>query len=247
MKRFQQVQSGANNCIFIRTTLDNPTELVQSIFSDIHESKVSKSRYIMRLLPVMGTCKCTEEKIKKLAESCLEKYFAEPIGHSFSVHVKVRNNNSISRKQILPVLVEVIKNLNSANWTDLSNPEYVVNVDIIRTICCLSVLKDFVKFRKFNIQEVSDNEKPRTTGPSRERNCDDAEKCQQSKDMPGTSRAVASKESAVKEEKPPCTTELELKRICDDAEKCPESKDMPGTSSAAASKESVVKEEQLSS
>ena len=97
-RRFQQVESGATNCIFIRTTLPHPTELVTTIFSDIYESETAKSRYIMRLLPIIGTCKCSEDKVKKLAEETLKGYFTNAIGHNFSVNIKVRNNNSFGRK-----------------------------------------------------------------------------------------------------------------------------------------------------
>ena len=153
-RRFQQVESGATNCIFIRTTLPDPTELVTTIFSDIYESKTAKSRYIMRLLPIIGTCKCSEDKVKKLAEEALKGYFTDAIGHTFSVNIKVRNNNSFGRKQVLPLLVDVVKDLNPANHPNLDDPEYIVNVDILRNVLCLSVLKDSVKFRKFNLQEV---------------------------------------------------------------------------------------------
>ena len=153
-RRFQQVESGATNCIFIRTTLPDPTELVTTIFSDIYESETAKSRYIMRLLPIIGTCKCSEDKVKKLAEEALKGYFTDAIGHTFSVNIKVRNNNSFGRKQVLPLLVDVVKDLNPANHPNLDDPEYIVNVDILRNVLCLSVLKDSVKFRKYNLQEV---------------------------------------------------------------------------------------------
>ena len=153
-RRFQQVESGATNCIFIRTTLPDPTELVTTIFSDIYESETAKSRYIMRLLPIIGTCKCSEDKVKKLAEEALKGYFTDAIGHTFSVNIKVRNNNSFGRKKVLPLLVDVVKDLNPANHPNLDDPEYIVNVDILRNVLCLSLLKDSVKFRKYNLQEV---------------------------------------------------------------------------------------------
>ena len=153
-RRFQQVESGANNCIFIKTSLPDPTELVSTIFNDIYESETAKSRYIMRLLPIIGTCRCSEEKIKKLAEEALKKYFTDAIGHTFSVNIKVRNNNRFGRKQVLPLFVDVVKELNPANHPNLDDPEYIVNVDILRNVLCLSVLKESVKFRKYNLQEV---------------------------------------------------------------------------------------------
>ena len=180
------MESGANNCIFIKTTLADPTELVSSIFSDVYESETAKSRYIMRLLPVIGTCKCNEEKIKKLAEDVLKAHFTDAIGHTFSVNIKVRNNNTMGRKQILPLVVDVVKDMNPANHPDLDHPEYIVNVDILRTVLCLSVLKDSVKFRKYNLQEVASSKsatKAATEGPvTKEKASDDKTKLEDAQD-----------------------------------------------------------------
>lgn len=44
--------------------------------------------------------------------------------------------------------------LNPENKVDLSNPEFTIVVEVIKNICCLSVVKDYVMFRKYNLQEV---------------------------------------------------------------------------------------------
>ena len=198
-RRFQQVESGANNCIFIKTTLADPAELVRSIFSDVYDSEAAKSRYIMRLLPVIGTCKCNEEKIKKLAEDVLKVYFTDTFGHTFSINVKVRNNNAMGRKQVLPLLAAVIKDLNPANHPDLDNPEYIVNVDILKTILCISVLKDSVKFRKYNLQEVAS---AKSSTRFQEKVCDDISKTENETSQANFCSAVTEMLSDNKEGKP---------------------------------------------
>ena len=208
-RRFQQVESGANNCIFIKTTLPDPTELVTTIFSDIYESETAKSRYIMRLLPIIGTCKCSEDKVKKLAEETLKGYFTDAIEHTFSVNIKVRNNNSFGRKQVLPLLVDAVKDLNPANQPNLDDPEYIVNVDILRNVLCLSVLKDSVKFRKYNLQEVvtaksgakAASEKPKLGDePSEEATKKEDGEMKES-DKPSGEAAKCEEEKTVKESK----------------------------------------------
>ena len=47
-RRFQVVESGAKNCVFIKTTLDNPGEIMENIVGDIWETKKQKSRFILR-------------------------------------------------------------------------------------------------------------------------------------------------------------------------------------------------------
>ena len=64
-RRFQQVESGANNCIFIKTAIDAPGKLVEEIVNDLNETKVQKCRFILRMLPILGTCKAYEKNIEE--------------------------------------------------------------------------------------------------------------------------------------------------------------------------------------
>lgn len=52
--------------------------------------------------------------------------------------------------------------LNPENKVDLNNPQYTVVVEIIKTVCCLSVVRDYVLFRKYNLQEVVKSDKEDT-------------------------------------------------------------------------------------
>ena len=154
-RRFQVVRSGANNCVFIRTTVPRPDELVHSIMADVHQTQMTKSRFILRMQPVMASCKADEDKIEEMAEEVLPAFFGEELGgHTFSILFKVRNNNKVGRTVVLPLIGKVISEMCSANRVNLDAPELVVCVDVIRTVCCLSVLRDFALYRKYNIQEI---------------------------------------------------------------------------------------------
>lgn len=52
--------------------------------------------------------------------------------------------------------------LNPENKVDLNNPQYTIVVEIIKSVCCLSVVKDYVLFRKYNLQEVVKSSKEDT-------------------------------------------------------------------------------------
>lgn len=61
-----------------------------------------------------------------------------------------------SQPRCFPVLfvTGIVGSLNSENKVDLTNPQYTVVVEIIKAVCCLSVVKDYMLFRKYNLQEV---------------------------------------------------------------------------------------------
>ncbi|XP_029432548.1 THUMP domain-containing protein 1 [Rhinatrema bivittatum] len=154
LRRFQSVESGANNVVFIRTLSVEPEKLVHHILQDMYTTKKKKARVILRMLPFSGTCKAFLEDMKKYAETFFEPWFKTPNKGTFQIVYKARNNSHMSREEVIKELAGIVGNLNPENKVDLSNPEYTIVVEIIKTVCCLSVVKDYVLFRKYNLQEV---------------------------------------------------------------------------------------------
>lgn len=51
--------------------------------------------------------------------------------------------------------------LNPKNKVDLTNPELTVIVEVIKAVCCISVVKDYTLYRKYNVQEVVKEDTPK--------------------------------------------------------------------------------------
>ncbi|KAM4025703.1 THUMP domain-containing protein 1 [Anomaloglossus baeobatrachus] len=154
LRRFQSVESGANNVIFIRTLNVEPEKLVHHILNDLNTTKKKKTRVILRMLPVTGTCKAFPEALNKYAETFFEPWFKAPSKGTFQIVYKARNNNHMNREEVIKDLAGIVGSLNSENKVDLTNPELTIVVEIIKNVCCLSVVKDYMLFRKYNLQEV---------------------------------------------------------------------------------------------
>ncbi|NWX30771.1 THUM1 protein, partial [Notiomystis cincta] len=154
LRRFQSVESGANNVVFIRTQGIEPENLVHHILKDMHTTKKKKTRVILRMLPISGTCKAFMEDMKKYTETFFEPWFKAPNKGTFQIVYKARNNSHMSREEVIKELAGIVGSLNPENKVDLNNPQYTVVVEIIKTVCCLSVVRDYVLFRKYNLQEV---------------------------------------------------------------------------------------------
>uniref|UniRef100_A0A7M4FUS9 THUMP domain-containing protein 1 n=1 Tax=Crocodylus porosus TaxID=8502 RepID=A0A7M4FUS9_CROPO len=154
LRRFQSVESGANNVVFIRTLGIEPEKLVHHILKDMHTTKKKKTRVILRMLPISGTCKAFLEDMKKYTETFFEPWFKAPNKGTFQIVYKARNNSHMSREEVIKELAGIVGSLNPENKVDLNNPEYTIVVEIIKNVCCLSVVKDYVLFRKYNLQEV---------------------------------------------------------------------------------------------
>ncbi|XP_003428325.2 THUMP domain-containing protein 1 [Ornithorhynchus anatinus] len=154
LRRFQSVESGANNVVFIRTLGLEPEKLVHHILQDMYTTKKKKTRVILRMLPISGTCKAFLEDMKKYAENFLEPWFKVPNKGTFQIIYKARNNSHLNREEVIRELAGIVGSLNPENKVDLSNPQYTLIVEIIKAVCCLSVVKDYMLFRKYNLQEV---------------------------------------------------------------------------------------------
>ncbi|KAM7149652.1 THUMP domain-containing protein 1 [Molossus nigricans] len=154
LRRFQSVESGANNVVFIRTLGIEPEKLVHHILQDVYKTKKKKTRVILRMLPISGTCKAFLDDMKKYAETFLEPWFKAPNKGTFQIVYKARNNSHVNREEVIKELAGIVGSLNVENKVDLTNPQYTVVVEIIKAVCCLSVVRDYVLFRKYNLQEV---------------------------------------------------------------------------------------------
>ncbi|XP_045613767.1 THUMP domain-containing protein 1 homolog [Procambarus clarkii] len=162
-RRFQQVNCGAKNCVFIRTTLDDPLPLSVAIMDDILQNQKQRTKRLLRMIPVQKTCKAFQEDIEKAVGNLAKSYF-EKESKTFYVVIKIRNNTTLPREQLTNALVQIIQDANSKNTPDLKYPDVVLNVDVIKNICCLSFLPGyFTKYAKYNLIMLADKNKVSVT------------------------------------------------------------------------------------
>ncbi|XP_026158527.1 THUMP domain-containing protein 1 [Mastacembelus armatus] len=160
-KRFQALDSGANNVIFIRTQNLESDKLVHHILSDLHTTKKKKSRMILRMLPVTGTCKAFQEDMLRYLSTFLEPWFKTPNCATYQVAFKSRNSSHNKREEIIKSIAGLVGKLNRKNKVDLTNPELTIIVEVIKAVCCISVVKDYTLYRKYNVQEVVKEDSPK--------------------------------------------------------------------------------------
>ncbi|XP_071570524.1 THUMP domain-containing protein 1 homolog [Temnothorax nylanderi] len=174
-RKFQVVDTGVKNMIFIASTLPNPLELVTKIVSKLDTTKEQCTRYLLRLLPIEVVCKAYMDNIKAKASELFEKYFAqEP--KTFSIVFNRRSNNSIKRDEIIEDLAEIILRKNPGNKADLKNPDIAVIVEAIRGICLLSIAPNYYKFKKYNLLEICKSTKNKITPKEDVAECANEEK-----------------------------------------------------------------------
>lgn len=81
-----------------------PEKLVHHILQDMYKTKKKKTRAILRMLPISGTCKAFLEDMKNYAETFLEPWFKAPNKGTFQIVYKARNNSHVNREEVIKEL-----------------------------------------------------------------------------------------------------------------------------------------------
>ncbi|XP_044753109.1 THUMP domain-containing protein 1 homolog [Coccinella septempunctata] len=153
--KFNVCDSGAKNLIFIRTTLDDPAKISQHIVENIFQTKQQQTRFLLRLVPIEVTCKAYLKDIEKAFEPLAEKYFQNE-GRTFSIVYNHRNNNSLSRDEVIKTIAEKVSSLNKDNKVNLKEADVSIVIEIIRGFAFVGVVPNFLKYKKYNLLALSD-------------------------------------------------------------------------------------------
>ncbi|XP_077381914.1 THUMP domain-containing protein 1 isoform X2 [Festucalex cinctus] len=160
-RRFQALESGANNIIFIRTLNLEPDRLVHHILSDLHATKKKKTRVVLRMLPVMGTCRAFPEDMMGYLSNFLQPWFKRPNRAIYQIAFKARNNNHLKRDDVLKAIANLVSKLNPKNKVNLTEPDLTIILEVIKTVCCVSVVREYKRYKKYNLQEVLKEDEPK--------------------------------------------------------------------------------------
>lgn len=152
--QFQQVETKTPNCIFIKTTIESPLKLGEKIIRDIFDTKQRKTRILLRFIPIDAVCRADLTDITNAAGKLFDKYFLNVPPKTFAIVVNKRYNNSIDRMKVIKELADIVVFKNIQHKVDLKNAELTVVVEVIRGLCCLAVLPDYIKLKKFNLAEL---------------------------------------------------------------------------------------------
>lgn len=151
--RFQSVETGAKNCCFITTTLKEPKEIALKILRELNETKKRKSRNILRLMPIEVVTRANLKDIIDAAGALFDKYFLkEP--KKFAIMFNRRFNNNVDRSEVIDQLAGLITSKNIHNKANLKNPDLAIIVEVIKGLCLISVVPDYLQLRKYNMVEI---------------------------------------------------------------------------------------------
>nr|CAG4643583.1 EOG090X0GPG [Ilyocryptus agilis] len=152
-RRFQNVQTGVKGCIFIQTTVDSPSLVVDAILDDIEKKKQPTTKFLQRMLPIQITCKSVLEDIVKAAEKMLTTQKLDGY-KNFSILAKIRNHN-LKQEQLIEPIAELVQKAYPDIAVNLTDPEVSIVVEVVRKITCLGIVKKYNGRSKYNLLEFA--------------------------------------------------------------------------------------------
>ena len=158
VKRFQVVGSGVQNLLFIKCSDKSidPVDLSGKIVDSIKEKGERKTRHLIRLIPVQITCKAFDEDIEKAVTTLIESSFKALEGsHTFCVAFKSRLNANLDRDDVIKSIAGHVKKVNSNVTVKFKDPDWVIIVEVMKKICCLSIVPNYFQRKKFNLLEIA--------------------------------------------------------------------------------------------
>lgn len=98
----------------------------------------------------MGCIGDALETYGSLSESVTEEV-------TYKTEVKIRNNTDkeLSSQTLIIAVGSVVKEKFSDWKVDLNNPKVHIFIDVLKTVCCVSIVHNYQKYRKFNLMELS--------------------------------------------------------------------------------------------
>lgn len=160
-RRFYQLHTGVKNVLFVQTEVSDPCKLVLTILDDLKKTQQLKTRYLLRLIPVLDTCKPFAENLKKTVADVLDfflanhKIYQENKAVGYAVQFHARNNSKALKKEEVFSIVNGVVSEKCDSWKiELKNPDLILNVDVLTNACCFGILPDYSSYKRYNLYEL---------------------------------------------------------------------------------------------
>ncbi|KAI9258209.1 hypothetical protein BDA99DRAFT_441018 [Phascolomyces articulosus] len=153
-KRFQAVDSACSGLLFFRFRINvKPTDFLTKLIEDKDKVDISKLKYCSRFVPIDYICPATTDRMTKCFERLREQEL-DPINTETKIAIitEIRNNISLKKPDVIQLLAPMIPKEHFK--VDLSKPDLVIFCTIFKSVCGMSVLRDYYPRKKYNLMAL---------------------------------------------------------------------------------------------
>lgn len=150
---FQALDLGTPGSTFIRADIPDHYDLGLKIINELAETKVKRTRYTNRIIPIEKVCKAKLDDICDAAGELFDKHFLKQPS-TFAIIFNRKYNSEMNRDEIIKQLAELVHLKNMGNKVNLKTPEKTIICEVLKGMCMLTVVPDYFKLKKFNLHEL---------------------------------------------------------------------------------------------
>ena len=165
-KRFAVAQTGIAGVIMIRIAdaAVDPVQLADRVMEEAIASQRSCAPHVVRILPVQTTCSAHVGNITQAAAALLGALRGSE--DTYAVQWRRRCNTGIDKMEVINAVAAAVSAVAPKARVDLAAPAAAVMVDVMKTVCCVSVLPDWRRVQSYNLRaacEASSSESRKVT------------------------------------------------------------------------------------
>ncbi|KAF7327981.1 THUMP domain-containing protein [Mycena kentingensis (nom. inval.)] len=131
----------------------DPVQLVYQHVKNVEETGVTHTRQCLRFSPISASCSANMNDIETLCRSVLTPAFSGG-PYKFKVELKLRNHTVLARDPLLAAIAKCIPQ-DAGHSVDLGNPDLVILVEIFKSVCGVSVVREYQQLKKYNVAEIA--------------------------------------------------------------------------------------------
>ncbi|KAH8099982.1 hypothetical protein BXZ70DRAFT_989692 [Cristinia sonorae] len=154
-QRFANSDTGSPCVVFIscKPPVD-PVKLVIKHVENVIQTGVTRTRFTQRLTPISASCVANIPEIKSLCTRLLKPVLEQDPekSYKYKIELRIRNHNTVDK---MALIEELAKCVPEKHTVDLKNAELFILVEIFKSVCGISIVKDYYKLQKFNVQEIA--------------------------------------------------------------------------------------------
>lgn len=152
--KLKSINTSTECVVFIQLDGTDPVALVHTLLTDIYETQTRQTRFSHRFVPFSETCHASMESIEKTARKILEPHFHDDASteqKTFKIVPRIRQCDRVSRDDLIKCIADIVGDRHKA---EMENPELVIMVETFRNVCGISVVRDYVKLKRYNAAEL---------------------------------------------------------------------------------------------
>lgn len=170
-KKFNSRKINIDAMLFIETDVGNPSVFVTALLRHI-EKHPRPIRFIQRIIPIQRTCSAEIAAICSSVTQLIDGLS----NFSFGIVYKQRNSDKTTRDEVISAVASGVSAACANTSVDLGNPEIAIIIEVFKNMCGISLVRDFYKLKKLNVQILLGNDTtPQPARLKRQRDEDQAD------------------------------------------------------------------------